>query len=169
MALELELLDEPEEGLTFPLKCGDVVKKFTVMPAAAKDFKMLVSLRDTMLAVLTNKMTPKQANARHPGFNSTDVYRLVLGNVYEQMLNEGARLRDINRAGWVALIWHASGGNDDVAKAVWSGKDRTTIPSDKDGGEESRTPSESTSTTSTRKGTASRATRGSKSSRTKRS
>lgn len=151
---ELTLLDDdPDEGLALPVQVGDTTHRFTVMPCAGKDFDRLVKIRDVLIEALTTKATSAATEAKlGKGVGAQEIYRQTLGDVYDQMLTAGCSFKQIARAGWTALIWHTSGGNNEAAEAAWSGKAPSpSTRSGKGGAAASRTPSGSTRNTTTRR------------------
>ncbi len=144
--------DDDDERLALNVTIDGTDHRLLIKPCTAHDFPQMEKLRDDYVGLLLGQTSPIEF-AKATGMATTqDVFRLTLSDVYDQLMEAGATVNLINRCAFTALMWHASGGNNDAALAAWTGKARSPrTPSGKDGDAASATSSASTRSTSTRR------------------
>jgi hypothetical protein len=117
----------PDESLILPIKGGDgKVREYTVQPASAAWFYRFAALKQSIEDVSSERSPSAEDEAAVDVLNtlgSAGLQSVALGpDVVKAMLADGVSSADFRRAVSTALVWHATGGDDDVAARAWSGK-----------------------------------------------
>lgn len=134
----MALFEEVEAGdadlLTLPIRGQDgELHQYVIRPVSGEWWWKFAALKTVMqaqeLGTLPQKADLDLASELN-GLGSAGMRMLVLGedNV-KAMLADKVSGADIQRAINTAFAWHASGGDDEEALRVWSGKARTPSPS----------------------------------------
>lgn len=117
----------PDEQLVLPIKGADgEIHRYTIQPVTGDWWWKFAALRQVLSDAEMGTTSAKEdidLASTLETLGSSGMKALCLGvDVAKQMLTDGVSGADMQRAIRTAFAWHASAGDNDIAKREWSGK-----------------------------------------------
>lgn len=119
-----ELVTQPDDFLILPIAGRDgVVREYTIPPVPAEAWYRASALGEVVLLTLSN-IRPRPSEVQLVmGLSKDEQYRLALSDeIVDAMIADGVAGPHLQRAFTAALMFIATGGDQEQATNVWLGK-----------------------------------------------